>query len=345
MIVFNMLFTIIVTTECNLHCRYCGGKLGGMPSQIQYSLKDLQNFVKQDSNPIVAFYGGEPLLEPEIIKKMINVLPAKRFVLTTNGTGIHKLENYIKRIDTVLFSIDGRPETTDYYRGKNSTARIFKGLEFLKRQNYSGEIIARMTVSHRSDIYPDVMYLLDFFPFVHWQLDVIWSKMWDLDKFRTWTIESYKPGLVKLVDFWVYELKQNHLVGIVPFLGIVSRMLNGGKNIPCQAGTDAVAVATDGKILACPIASDFEWNILGNFKGYNKIFIGEPCRSCSIYQICGGRCLFSYKERLWNNEGFREICKITKFLVNKLAKHKKLYETKKNQLLYPLYNNTTEIIP
>ncbi len=294
-----MLFTIIITTECNLHCRYCGGKLKGMPSQIQYSLKDLQNFIKQDANPIVAFYGGEPLLKPDLIKEMINVLPANRFILTANGTGIEKLGSYIHRIDTMLFSIDGRPEVTNYYRGKNSTTLVFKGLKFLRRQKYSGEIIARMTVSRKSDIYQDVMYLLDFFPFVHWQLDVIWSKMWDLDKFRKWTIENYKPGLIKLVDFWIDELKQNHLVGIVPFLGIVSRMLYGGKNIPCQAGTDAVAVTTDGKILVCPIALDFEWNFLGNFNGYHKIFVGEPCHKCPIYQICGGWCLFAYKERLW----------------------------------------------
>ncbi len=340
-----MLFTIILTTECNLHCRYCGGKLMGMPPQIHYPLKDLQNFIKKDTNPIVAFYGGEPLLKPDLIKKMIDVLPANRFILTTNGTSIEKLGSYIHHIDTVLFSIDGRPETTEYYRGKNSNKRVLKALEFLRRQDYSGEIIARMTVSRKSDIYQDVMYLLDFFPFVHWQLDVIWSKMWDLNKFRTWTIESYKPGLIKLVDFWVDELKQDHFIGIVPFLGIASRMLNGGKNVPCQAGTDAVAVTTDGKILACPIAPDFEWNILGTFKGYKKIFVGEPCHSCCIYQICGGRCLFAYKERLWKNEGFKEICKITKFLINKLAKHKKLYEIKKNQLIYPAYNNTTEIIP
>lgn len=341
-----MLFTIILTTECNLHCRYCGGKLTSMPSQIEYTLEDLQNFIKQDPNPIVAFYGGEPLLKPDVIKKMISVLPANRFILTTNGTGIEKLASCIHNIDTVLFSIDGRPETTDYYRGKNSTIRVFRGLEFLRRQKYAGEVIARMTVSHKSDIYQDVMYLLDFFPFVHWQLDIIWSKMWNLDKFRTWSIKSYKPGVIELVDFWVDELKQNHLVGIIPFLGIVSRMLHGGENIPCQAGTDAVAVTTDGKILACPIAPDFEWNILGNFKeGYKRIFLGEPCQSCSIYQICGGRCLFAYKERLWGNEGFKEICKITKFLVKRLAKHKKLYNTKKNKLIYPPYNNTTEIIP
>jgi len=340
-----MLFTVILTTECNLHCRYCGGKLKGMPPNIKYSLKDLQNFIKKDTDPIVAFYGGEPLLKPHLIKKMIDVLPANRYILTTNGTHLEKIESHIHHIDTVLFSIDGRPETTDYYRRKNSNNRVFRSLKFLRRQKYEGEVIARMTVSHKSDIYQDVMYLLDFFPFTHWQLDVIWSKMWDLEKFRAWAIESYKPGLIKLVNLWIDELKQDHIVGIVPFLGIVSRMLNGGKNIPCQAGTDAVAVTTDGKILACPIAPDFEWNMLGTFKRYKKIFIGEPCQSCSIYHICGGRCLFAYKERLWNIEGFSEICKLTKFLVNELAKHKKLYDTKKNQLTYPLYNNTTEIIP
>ena len=114
---------------------------------------------------------------------------------------------------------------------------------------------------------------------------------------------------------------------------------------PCGAGKDAIAITTDGKILACPIAPDFQWNVLGDFRGYEKIEIGEPCKGCDVYGVCGGRCLFAYKEKLWGEEGFREICEITKFTISEIRKYMDLLSKYEMELRYPPYNNTTEIIP
>ncbi|MEM1514412.1 MAG: TIGR04084 family radical SAM/SPASM domain-containing protein [Candidatus Thermoplasmatota archaeon] len=335
-----MLYIIIVTPICNMKCRYCGGSLHGMPDEIIYSNEELIEFIKKDKDAIVAFYGGEPLLKSEKIKEMLRLLPAKKFVLQTNGLLIEKLGNYIHKFNSILLSIDGRKEVNDFYRFEGCYEKVMDAFSFLKKSGYKGEIIARMAVSYKTDIYEDVTHLLKFFPLVHWQLDVIWSNLWGLDEFKKWSI-SYKRGLKKLLNFWLNEIEKGNMLGIIPFMGIASRILNKSNGLPCGAGKDAIAIATDGKILACPIAPEFDWNLLGDFKNFKKIEIGEPCKSCDYYAICGGRCLFFHKEKLWGEEGFNEVCKITKFLIDEIYKNiGRIPEIK-----YPEYNNTTEIIP
>jgi len=338
-----VLYIVIVTPTCNLNCKYCGGSIKGLPEELQYSLDELADFIGKDKDAIIAFYGGEPLLKANLVKKMIDALPAKKFVLQTNGYFIEKLGEYIHKLDTILLSIDGRREITDFYRQKGCYDKVMKALNFLKENDYKGEIIARMAVSYKTDIYKDVMHLLQFFPYVHWQLDVVWSNLWGVKEFKEWTEKSYKPGIKKLIKYWIKKLEEDKIVGIVPFLGIASRILHGGNGLPCQAGKEALAISPDKKIMACPIAFDFEWNVLGDFKEFKRIDIGEPCTKCSLFNICGGRCLFFHKEWLWGKEGFDAVCEATKFLIKEIKKYEDIW--KKHNIKYPPYNNTTEIIP
>lgn len=351
-----MLYIVMVTPSCNLSCSYCGGSLGGMPQEITYDVGKLSEIVEKDKEAVVAFYGGEPLLRPDVVKSLLSALPAKRFVLQTNGYFMRKLGNDVKKFDTVLLSIDGRKEVTDRYRAPGCYDKVMDALRFLKEKGYEGDIIARMAVSKYTDIYEDVTHLLQFFPHVHWQLDVVWSPLWELNEFEEWAESSYMPGIEKLIRMWADEIKNGNVMGIVPFLGIMKRVIWGrkaGEGLPCGAGKEAVTITTDGRVLACPIAGEFLWNNLGDkidaLQSFKKVEIGEPCRSCDIYDICGGRCLFAYKEQLWGWEGFRAVCRVTKHLIHQLEGVKDVVIENlpqvENEINYPSFNNTTEIIP
>ena len=351
-----MLYIIMVTPSCNLSCNYCGGSLVGMPQEITYDVDRLSEIVGNDGEAVVAFYGGEPLLRPDVVKNLLSELPAKRFVLQTNGYFMRKLGDDVKKFDTVLLSIDGRKEITDRYRAPGCYDRVMDALRFLREQRYEGDIIARMAVSKYTDIYEDVTHLLQFFPHVHWQLDVVWSPLWGLDEFEKWAEGSYMPGIEKLVKMWADEIKKGNVMGLVPFLGIMKRMIWGkeaGEGLPCGAGREAVAITTDGRVLACPIAGEFSWNELGNeidaLQSFKEVEVGEPCRSCDVYGICGGRCLFAYKEQLWGSEGFRAVCRVTKHLIHQLEGVKDVVMENlpqvESEINYPEFNNTTEIIP
>jgi putative peptide-modifying radical SAM enzyme len=337
----------MTTPLCNLHCSYCGGSLHGMPNDITYDTDVLRDIIKKDNDAIVAFYGGEPLLRPKIVKYYLDILPAKHFVINTNGYFIKLIKDELVLFDSILLSIDGRKQITDSYREKGCYDQVLAARDLIQDSSFNGELIARMAVSKDTDIYKDVTHLLRYFPFVHWQLDVVWSALWELSDFKPWVEDSYKPGLKKLINDWILGIKNNQVGGIIPFRGIMTRLLYDDiSGLPCQAGEKAFAITTDGKILACPIAPDYDWNNLGFIsKGFNTIQLDDPCPSCNVYSVCGGRCLFSNKERLWGKEGFDAICEVTKFLINELANYKHLCEHIKEKIRYPSFNNTTEIIP
>lgn len=341
-----MLYIIMITPQCNLTCSYCGGDLHGMPKTITYDRQILADIISKDKQAVVAFYGGEPLLQPTMVKDLIMYLKADHFVINTNGYYIQSIRDILDRFDTILLSIDGRKQITDHYRGVGCYQKVLDALEVIHHSDFSGDLIARMTISYKSDIFLDVKHLLDLFPFVHWQVDAVWSCLWGLSEFKEWVGSSYKPGVKKLIKWWVSEIQQGRIPGIVPFLGVMSRLLHGGGSLPCQAGTESVTISTDGKILACPIAPESLWNNLGDLSsGFKRIFVDEPCPSCDVYPICGGRCLYANKERFWGKEGFEAICDMTRFLINELQNVVSICEPYKDRIMYPPYNNTTEIIP
>lgn len=354
---------MLTTGKCNLNCKYCGGSFPEerVPIMPTYEMSLLKEFIEKDAEPIVAFYGGEPLIQADVIRQVMDSIAA-RFVIQTNGTLWHTLEwDYWKRMDAVLLSIDGTEKTTDGYRGPGTYRKVIQAAKGLRKYGYEGDLIARMAVSERTDIYRDVLHLtsLSLFDHIHWQLDVGWSDAWT--NFDKWCLDSYEPGIDRLVQFWIKELRRGKVFGIVPFLGILKRLREGGCNPPCGAGANAIAILPNGEIRACPIAYDAEWALLGKLgqTGYSDMRhkmlncgIAGECLGCSHLKGCGGRCLYMNRERFWGEEGFKKICKVTKHTIDAIsnvmdeayAAVKKLgmdYEV----LDYPKFNNSTEIVP
>ena len=52
-----------------------------------------------------------------------------------------------------MVSIDGNESLTNHYRGKNNYRKIIDNLKLIKRNNFQGEVIARMTVMEKTDIF------------------------------------------------------------------------------------------------------------------------------------------------------------------------------------------------
>ena len=120
-----------VTQNCNLRCDYCvySGKYitrGHTNKRMNYeTAKKAIDFLKEHSvekeRVIIGFYGGEPLLEIELIKKCVKYarkeLKGKQinFALTTNATLLNdEIINYfIEHSFIVTVSIDGPKEMHD----------------------------------------------------------------------------------------------------------------------------------------------------------------------------------------------------------------------------------------
>jgi putative peptide-modifying radical SAM enzyme len=327
-----------------------------MPWKPEYSIRELERFLENDPDPIVIFYGGEPLLNPKFIMKVMDGIEA-RYGIQTNGTIPNILpKGYWERMETVLLSIDGVEWLTDKYRGNGVYRRVIKTAKWLS-DFCECRKIARMTVTKDTCIYRDVIHLLElgYFTHIHWQLNVVWSDRWS---FLDWAKNRYLRGIANLVQYTLEKLVNGHIPGIVPFLGILTAEKTGGwGHVPCGAGLKSFSIATDGRILACPIAVSEKWAVLGDiWSGIKRtISIGQvspKCEKCDYYKWCGGRCLYSLHEKYWGDKGQEEVCWVTKKTIDHVLKLVPVIDRldragiiKWNDLMYDPLRDSTEIIP
>ncbi|MGC9189772.1 MAG: putative peptide-modifying radical SAM/SPASM domain-containing protein, partial [Conexivisphaera sp.] len=111
----------------------------------------------------------------------------------------------------------------------------------------------------------------------------------------------------------------------------------------------------DGRILACPIAVSERWAEMGSLGSGirpREYPIREECSSCEYYRECGGRCLYSFMERLWGDDGQEEVCRVTKATIRSVVdRFDRIERAVKSgvvgweDIFYPSFNNTVEIIP
>ncbi len=295
------------------------------PESSKIDVNALKKFIAKDKNPVIIFYGGEPLLQINKIKEIMNNIDVP-YRMQTNGKLLDKLPiKYLNRIDKILVSIDGDKETTDRNRGKGTYDLVMNNISLIKENSYSGEIIARMTLSIESpDIYDQVLHLISIgFSSIHWQIDAgFYGYDYDKEKFSLF-VKEYNNSIAKLIDFWMNSIRNKKVLKLYPFLGIVNSLLNNEKSsLRCGAGHSGYAIRTDGKLVACPIMSWVEDFISGDLnsepKNLKRFPIAERCNNCQIKYICGGRCLYWSYLKLWPEKGNELICNTIKHLINEL---------------------------
>jgi len=331
-----MFFHVILTTECNLECRYCFGEAlkdvdadfpdveidYQLPKRIDYDIDLLDSFCGQDSDCVLSFYGGEPLLCTEEITRIMDTVNAKHFLMQTNGLLLDRLEpEYVNRFHTILVSLDGNEALTDFYRGKGTFKEVVNNLRMIKRNGFGGELIARMTVMEQTDIYEAVTWLVNNVEFsfssVHWQLNAgFWGDDFGRRDFQRWSTESYNPGIRRLAGFWVDVMEKSGVVlRLYPLLGIAQSLLSNEKEslLRCGGGWINYAIQTDGYIVPCPTMWGMKDYYLGHISKtrpleLRKVFVGEPCTECDILNVCGGRCLYANVTKRWNKEAYGLVC-------------------------------------
>ena len=163
--------TLQVTQKCNLRCSYC--VYSGMYNNRTHSLKSMNfdtakraiDYVLNRSVDInelsFGFYGGEPLLELELIEKCIayvkSVVAGKKviFTITTNGTLLTTdvYERLEKHDVSIAISIDGPQVVHDsarkYANGNGSYDDIMRNvLDIRKKYPESTDKLRFMAVLH-----------------------------------------------------------------------------------------------------------------------------------------------------------------------------------------------------
>ena len=156
------LLTLELTHGCNLACEYCifgqhyeaGRSVSPVPMSLDTAKQAVAEFLsgRIDDNVTIGFYGGEPLLEFELLKKIVAFAEGLatqkgcdiRFNMSTNGTLLseEKIHYLVAHNFSILISIDGDQHSHDRYR-------VFKG----GRHKGSFDIIQR-NMQRFVELYP-----------------------------------------------------------------------------------------------------------------------------------------------------------------------------------------------
>ena len=173
-----------VAHTCNLNCSYCfasQGKYQGERALMSLDVgKQAMDFLVANSgsrvNLEVDFFGGEPLMNWDMIKELVayarSLEPVHnkkfRFTLTTNGVLIDDdvIDFANKEMHNVVLSLDGRKEVHDHlrkdYSGNGSYDKIVpKFQEFVKRRGGKNYYM-RGTFTHNNvDFTEDIFHMAD----------------------------------------------------------------------------------------------------------------------------------------------------------------------------------------
>lgn len=174
------LMYLIVTRNCNLLCHYCYLAKALCPKLNADMTKEtakrgIDHFAKLVElqgldKPQIIFYGGEPLLNPEVVEYALEyatqLIPNIEFTMNSNGTLATKelaqmLAKYKVRVSV---SIDGPKEIHDAHRvdrgGEGSFDRTVEGFRILKENGVDVGVSCTITPSNVDQIQPRVKKLL-----------------------------------------------------------------------------------------------------------------------------------------------------------------------------------------
>lgn len=347
-----MEYCVYITYNCNMSCTYCLAKkvinTNSNTNISEQQIDQIVNYIEKNNKQEdrVVFFGGEPLLRPDIINKFVckasklNVY----FLLYTNGLKLEKsLVNTLKNISVIFVSFDGDSNSHKKYRGKGTYDTIIENLKQVKPLLNDTNFIGRITLEEDTDIYQSVTNMLYYVDAVYWQI-VNKPEFVYPSKF----IETYKKGITKLFEFWLNNLKNGEILNIIPFQAISSYYIfdyrRGQKSFRCGASTEYQVIDINGNIFWCDEYIGSEKDIVDNvnsivnnersdinldYSHHTKIF--DDCANCSVSDICLGRCkkcLVEYKK-----QQVRIYCQATILLI-------KLVENNIDQIKDALIKNS-----
>jgi putative peptide-modifying radical SAM enzyme len=304
------------------------------PPKLEVDLEKLKKFLKSEDTLI--FYGGEPLLNIQKMEEIMDNIKVKSFCMQTNGKLLHFLpKEYMNKFSRILVSLDGSEERTDFNRGKETYKQVSENIRLIRKNGFKGEIVARMTLSF-PDIFQQILELekikeIDSF---HWQIDAGFYKNDFNEEYFSKFAEEYNLSLSNLADYWIEKMEsKKKVLKLYPLIGIFESLYyNKNEKLRCGAGYANYTITTDGKITVCPIMNNIKEFYCGDLNSKSeeltRIYVQEPCVSCNYFKICGGRCLYSNKAKLWPPQGQELICKTVIHLIEtikvKIPKIKKL---------------------
>ncbi len=314
-----------IAHTCNLNCSYCfasQGKYHGERAMMSFEVgKQALDFLVANSkgrrNLEIDFFGGEPLMNFQVVKDLVAYARSIekdagknfRFTLTTNGMLIDDdvIDFANKECSNVVLSLDGRKEVHDRYRvdynGKGSWEKIVPKFQELVKAREGKNYYMRGTFTHANpDFLKDIETMLDL-GFTELSMEPVVCAEDDPSALTKEDLPVVLEQYEKLAELMLSRHREGRPFTFYHYMidlkggPCVYKRISG-----CGSGTEYMAVTPWGDLYPCHQFVGEEkfklgdiWNGVTNpdlqkdFADCN-VYSREECASCWAKLYCSGGC-------------------------------------------------------
>ncbi|MBP3291085.1 MAG: thioether cross-link-forming SCIFF peptide maturase [Clostridia bacterium] len=296
-----------VAHTCNLNCAYCfasQGKYSGERAVMSEEVgKRALDFLIENSgtrhNLEVDFFGGEPLMNFDVVKNLVAYAREReketgknfRFTLTTNGVLIDDdvIDFANREMSNVVLSLDGRKEIHDEFRvdyaGKGSFDKIVPKFQKLVEARGGKDYYMRGTFTHRNpDFVNDIRTMLDL-GFDELSMEPVVCAPDDPAALNENDLEIVMQQYEELASLMLERRRQGK-----PFTFYHYMIdLSGGPCIykrvsGCGSGTEYMAVTPWGDLYPChQFVGDEKFKLGDIYNGVTNTALQNEFKQCNVY--------------------------------------------------------------
>ena len=296
-----------VAHTCNLNCAYCfasQGKYHGDRAVMSFEVgKRALDFLIENSgtrhNLEVDFFGGEPLMNFQVVKDLVayaRSIEKKhnknfRFTLTTNGVLIDKdvIDFANKEMSNVVLSLDGRKEVHDKYRvdyaGNGSWEKIVPKFQALVKARKGKNYYMRGTFTHENpDFLEDIKQMLDL-GFSELSMEPVVCAPGDkaalTESDKAIVLDQYE----KLAELMLQREKEGRPFTFYHYMidltdgPCIYKRISG-----CGSGTEYMAVTPWGDLYPChQFVGDEKFRLGDIWGGMTNTALRQEFKDCNVY--------------------------------------------------------------
>ncbi|MBR2325573.1 MAG: thioether cross-link-forming SCIFF peptide maturase, partial [Clostridia bacterium] len=313
-----------VSHDCNLRCRYCFADEGAYHSVREVmsfeTAKAAIDFLLRESGNRkvleVDFFGGEPLMNLDVVKKTVYYAKeegaklGKKFLFTTTTNGLllddETIAFFNAEMENVVLSLDGRKQVHDEVRktvnGKGSFDAVIEKIKrFVKARGDKHYYVRGTFTAKNLDFAKDVLFLADN-GFDSISLEPVVTDIPDLQ-----IREEHLPAIEREYELLADEYIKREAEGKGFLFFHFQIDLEGGPCLQkrvsaCGAGNEYFSVVPCGDIYPChQFAGDVNFKMGNVFEGKldgalrakfaeSCLFTRKKCEGCFAKFICSGGC-------------------------------------------------------
>ena len=296
-----------VAHTCNLNCSYCfasQGKYNGDRALMSFDTgKQAFDFLIANSgtrkNLEVDFFGGEPLMNWDVVKELVAYARSVekqynknfRFTLTTNGMLVDDevIDFANKEMSNVVLSLDGRKEVNDRfrvdYKGRGSYDTIVPKFKYFVEKRGGKDYYMRGTFTHNNvDFTNDILHMADL-GFTELSMEPVVCPPGDPYALT----QEDLPILKEQYEILAKEMIRRKKAGKgFTFYHYMIDLDNGPciyKRITgCGSGTEYMAVTPWGELYPChQFVGDPKYSLGNVWTGVTRKEVQDEFRSCNAY--------------------------------------------------------------